>query len=91
METNQPQEATPIAKKYAIKDLGENNVELPPNYSTDIEGEYELINLINEPKENYKLAATSKYCKVYKRKVSIKNHLIIIYKYIESFLSLYQK
>ena len=26
-------------KKFVITDLGENNVELPPNYSTDIEGE----------------------------------------------------
>ena len=39
-------------KKYKITDLGENNVLLPPGYSTDDEGEYKLINLINEPKEN---------------------------------------
>ena len=65
------------AKKYVISDLGENNVELPPNYSTDNEGEYKLINLINEPKEKYTLAAESKYAKIYKREVSINNHLII--------------
>ena len=81
METNQRQERTPVTKKYVIRYLGENNVELPPNYSTDIEGEYKLINLINEPKENYKLAATNEYAKIYKRKVNIKNLLIII-KYI---------
>ena len=69
-------------KKFVITDLGENNVELPPNYSTDIEGEYKLINLINEPKEKYKLAAECKYAKIYKREVSIKNQLIIIYNYI---------
>lgn len=67
------------AKKYAITDLGENNVELPPNYSTDVEGEYKLINLINEPKEKCTLAAECKYAKIYKREVSIKNYLIIIY------------
>ena len=44
-------------KKYKITDLGENNVLLPPGYSTDDEGEYKLINLINEPKENYKFAS----------------------------------
>ena len=41
-----------------------------------------LINLINEPKEKYKLAAECKYAKIYKREVSIKNQLIIIYNYI---------
>ena len=70
------------AKKYVITDLGENNVELPPNYSTDIEGEYKLINLINEPKEKCTLAAECKYAKIYKREVSIKNYLYIIYNYI---------
>ena len=74
MEGNQPQEG---AKKYVITDLGENNVELPPNYSTDNEGEYKLINLINEPKEKYIFAAECKYGKIYKREVSINNHLII--------------
>lgn len=57
-------------KKYKITDLGENNVLLPPGYSTDDEGEYKLINLINEPKENYKFATDSEYSKVYKRIVS---------------------
>ena len=57
-------------KKYKIIDLGENNVLLPPGYSTDDEGEYKLINLINEPKEHYKFATESEYSKVYKRIVS---------------------
>ena len=57
-------------KKYKITDLGENNVLLPPGYSTDDEGEYKLINLINEPKEHYKFATDSEYSKVYKRIVS---------------------
>ena len=57
-------------KKYKINDLGENNVLLPPGYSTDDEGEYKLINLINEPKEHYKFATDSEYSKVYKRIVS---------------------
>ena len=57
-------------KKYKITDLGENNVLLPPGYSTDDEGEYKLINLINEPKEHYKFATESEYSKVYKRIVS---------------------
>ena len=57
-------------KKYKINDLGENNVLLPPGYSTDDEGEYKLINLINEPKEHYKFATESEYSKVYKRIVS---------------------
>ena len=62
-------------KKYKITDLGENNVLLPPGYSTDDEGEYKLINLINEPKENYKFATDSEYSKVYKRIVS---HIFLI-------------
>lgn len=55
---------------YTLTELGENNVLLPPGYSTDDEGEYKLINLINEPKENYKFATDSDYSKVYKRIVS---------------------
>ena len=87
METNQPQEKTPGVKKYVIKYLGENNVELPTNYSTDIEGEYKLINLINEPKENYKLAATNEYAKIYKRKVNIKKKALGKEKFLEKCLN----
>ena len=67
---NQQIQEVPQEKKYKITELGENNVLLPPGYSTDDEGEYKLINLINEPKENYKFATDSEYSKVYKRKVS---------------------
>ena len=61
-------------KKYVITDLGENNVLLPPNYSTDNEGEYKLINLINESKDKYIFAGETKYAKIYKREVSIYNY-----------------
>lgn len=71
-----PVETAPETKKYVITDLGENNVLLPPGYSTDDEGEFKIINIINEPKEKYKFAAESKYCKVYKRKVSININII---------------
>ena len=57
-------------KKYKITDLGENNILLPPGYSTDDELEYKVINLINEPKENYKLTTESNMAKIYKREVS---------------------
>ena len=56
-------------KKYKITDLGENNILLPPGYSTDDELEYKVINLMNEPKENYKLATESDLAKIYKREV----------------------
>ena len=81
IEAQPPEEDIPQAKKYAITDLGENNVLLPPGYSTDDEGEYKLINLINEPKEKYKLAAESKNAKIYKREVSINlnNYKIYIF------------
>ena len=49
-EVKPPEEDIPQVKKYTITDLGENNILLPPGYSTDDEGEYKLINLINEPK-----------------------------------------
>ena len=62
-------EPEPVAKKFAITDLGENNVLLPPNYGTDDELEYKFINLINEPKEHYKFACENDYAKVYKKKV----------------------
>ena len=67
---NQQIQEEPQEKKYKITELGENNVLLPPGYSTDDEGEYKLINLINEPKEKYKFATDSDYSKVYKRIVS---------------------
>ena len=63
-------ETAPTTKKYVITDLGENNIQLPPGYSTDDEFEYKLINLINEPKEKFELAIESKNGKVYKRSVS---------------------
>ena len=56
-------------KKYKITDLGENNILLPPGYSTDDELEYKVINLMNEPKENYKLVTESDLAKIYKREV----------------------
>ena len=56
-----------MEKKYKITDLGENNILLPPGYSTDDELEYNVINLINEPKENYILATESNKAKIYKR------------------------
>ena len=67
---SQPVETAPTTKKYVITDLGENNIQLPPGYSTDDEFEYKLINLINEPKEKFELAIESKNGKVYKRSVS---------------------
>ena len=67
-----PAEQEPEEKKFSFNDLGENIVLLPPGYSTDDEGEYKLINLINEPKEKYQLAVESKYAKIYKREVSEK-------------------
>ena len=60
----------PVQKKFTITDLGENNILLPPNYSTDDELEYKFINLINESKDNYKFACKNDYCQVYKRRVS---------------------
>ena len=81
-EAQPPEEDIPQAKKYAITDLGENNVLLPPGYSTDDEGEYKLINLINEPKEKYKLAVESKNAKIYKREVSINLNYYILNLYI---------
>ena len=66
----------PTIKKFAITNLGENNVLLPANYTTDDELEYKIINLINEPKENYKFACENEYAKVYKKKV--RTDLLII-------------
>ena len=81
-EVKPPEEDIPQVKKYTITDLGENNILLPPGYSTDDEGEYKLINLINEPKEKYQLAVESKYAKIYKREVSINLNNYIINFYI---------
>jgi hypothetical protein len=63
-------EPEPATKKYVVTNLGENNVLLPPNYSTDDELEFKVINLMNEPVENFTFACENKYVKVYKRKVS---------------------
>ena len=63
-------EPEPATKKYVVTNLGENNILLPPNYSTDDELEFKVINLINEPIDNFKFACDNKYVKVYKRKVS---------------------
>lgn len=63
-------EPEPATKKYVVTNLGENNILLPPNYSTDDELEFKVINLINEPNDNFKFACDNKYVKVYKRKVS---------------------
>jgi len=65
-------EEEPQQKKYAITDLGENNVLLPPNYSTDDEYLFKLINLLNEPRANFTLAKEGDNVTVYKRIVSIK-------------------
>ena len=81
-EPEPEQEIVPVAKKFVITDLGENNILLPPNYSTDDELEYKVINLINEPKENYELACENEYAKVYKKKVSL---IILLLKYIYYF------
>ena len=43
---------------------------LPENYSTDIEDEYKFISLINESNDNYELAVDSKTIKVYAKIVS---------------------
>ncbi len=67
-----------VEKKFNITNLGENNILLPPNYGTDDEYEYKLINLINEPKENFQFACENKNAKVYKRKVSPNIFLISI-------------
>ena len=72
-------EAVPETKKFVITNLGDNNVLLPPNYSTDDELEYKVINLLNEPNENFTFACENKYVKVYKRKVSFYKYLIILF------------
>ena len=79
-EPEPEQQPEPVEKKYTVTNLGENNVILPPNYGTDDQLEFKLINLINEPKENFKLACENKNAKVYKRKVSL-NIIFIINKH----------
>ena len=59
------------SKKYKITNLGRNLLNLPENYSTDIEDEYKFISLINESNEDYELAIDSKTTKVYAKIVSI--------------------
>ena len=66
----EPEVVAPTNKKYAITDLGENIVDLPPNYSTDDELEFKVLNLLNEPRQNYKLACEKERVQVYKKKVS---------------------
>ena len=67
---SEPEVVAPTNKKYAITDLGENIVDLPPNYSTDDELEFKVLNLLNEPRQNYKLACENERVQVYKKKVS---------------------
>jgi len=64
----EPEVMAPTNKKYAITDLGENIVDLPPNYSTDDELEFKVLNLLNEPRQNYKLACENERVQVYKKK-----------------------
>ena len=69
IEEQAPEPEEPTTKKFVITDLGENNVILPPGYSTDDEGEFKLINLLNESKDKYKLGAENEWAKIYKREV----------------------
>ena len=75
----EPVVAEPTTKKFVVTNLGENNILLPPNYSTDDELEFKVINLLNEPKENFKFACENEYAKVYKRKVSFIFLLLLIF------------
>jgi len=52
-------------KKYQIKNLGNNVMNLPENYSTDDADEFKFINLINESNDNYELAVDSKTVKTF--------------------------
>ena len=72
LEEDEPQE-----KKFTITNLGENNVILPPAYSTNDEKQYQLINLLNEPKGNFQLYSQDGTAEIYKREVSL---IILIYK-----------
>ena len=75
----QAQEVVEETKKYVISDLGENNVLLPPGYSTDDEYEYKLINLLNESRNNYELAVEEDNIKVYKKKDDSGVQLLKVY------------
>ena len=57
-------------KKYQIKNLGNNVMNLPENYSTDDADEFKFINLINESNDNYELAVDSKTVKTFAKIVS---------------------
>ena len=74
-----PQVQEEGTKKYVINDLGENNVLLPPGYSTDDENEYKLINLLNESRNNYELAVEEDNIKVYKKKDDSGVQLLKVY------------
>ena len=66
------------SKKYKIINLGRNIMNLPENYSTDDEDEFNFINLINESNnDNFELAVDSKTVKVYAKVVSYKIYLIL--------------
>ena len=57
-------------KKYKIITDSNSIIKLPPNYSTDDEDEYKIINIFNEPLENdWKEATKSKHCTVYKKTI----------------------
>ena len=75
-QVEEPAEET---KKYVINDLGENNVLLPPGYSTDDENEYKLINLLNESRNNFELAVEEDNIKVYKKKDDSGIQLLKVY------------
>ena len=68
------------SKKYKIKNFGKNLLNLPENYSTDDEDEYNFISIINEPNDSYELAIDSKNVKVYSKIVSL--ILILLYRLI---------
>lgn len=71
------EETKPKTKKYVITDRGEDNIKIPENYSTDDIDEFTLINLLNEPKENYELAVDNKLIKTYKRQHPTHNTFVL--------------
>ena len=76
-------------KKYQIKNLGNNVMNLPENYSTDDADEFKFINLINESNDNYELAVDSKTVKTFAKIVSqiyikFNLHIFIFYRQITS-------
>ena len=57
-------------KKYKIVTDSNSIIKLPPNFSTDDEDEYKIINIFNEPLQNdWKEATKSKHCTVYKKTI----------------------